>query len=165
MSADASSTTPENSGKTTSSAVSVRNGTVNVNDQSLGSTVKAVLGVADEIGSFWSRWGVSVSLLIIGSFVILIAFVAHLASSARLDDNSFFGALAFALAILALGYVAFMDRQNRAKGTDKQSVEIYRLTVEASIRGQEIGAEEREAARPKAQGDNKARVPGSDVGS
>jgi hypothetical protein len=160
MSADASSVTPENPGKSTSSAVSVRDGTISVNGASISSTVKAVLGVADEIGGFWSRWGVSVSLLIIGTFVILIAFAAHLASGKRLDDDSFFGALAFALVILALGYVAFMDRQNRAKGTDRQSVEIYRLTVEASIRGQEIGVEERRAAMPRAQGDSAASATG-----
>ncbi len=112
-------------------------------------TVSAVLGTADQIGTFWSRWGVSASLFTIGTFSIIVAFLAHAADAKLWDDSSFFGALAFALAILILGFVAFADKQNRSGQAGQQAVKIYEITVNASLEGQRIGVEEREGARPK----------------
>ena len=112
-------------------------------------TVKAVLETADTIGGFWTRWGVSVSLFIIGTFAIIVAFLAHAVDGKLWDDSSFFGALAFALAVLILGFVAFADKQNRSGQTGQQAVRLYDITVNASLEGQRIAAEERIAALPK----------------
>ena len=126
-------------------------GTFSVNQASMGATVKSVLSTANEIGSFWFRWGVSASLFIIGTFAIVVAFLTHAFDARLWDDNSFFGALAFALATLILGFIAFADKQNRSSQTGQQAVTIYQIAVNASLEGQRIGAEERIAAQPKIQ--------------
>jgi hypothetical protein len=132
----------------TGTSVSASGGTLSVNEASMKATVKAVLETANEIGGFWTRWGVSASLFTIGTFAIIIAFIAHAVDTKLWDDNSFFGALAFALAILVLGFVAFADKQNRSGQTGEQAVRIYDTTVKASLEGQRIAAQERTAALP-----------------
>ncbi len=126
-------------------------GTLNVSDTSMKATVESVLETANQIGGFWNQWGVSSSLFTMGTFVIIVTFVAHVIDAKLWDDNSFFGALAFALAILVLGFVAFADKQNRSGRTGQQAVEIYQTTVEASLEGQRIASQERMAARPEPQ--------------
>ena len=144
------------------SPVSTPAGTINVNTESMTGTINSILNTANQIGGFWNQWGVSASLFILGTFAIVVAFVAR-ATDARLwDDDSFFGALAFALAIYILGFIAFSDKQNRSGQTGQQAVQIYKITVDASLEGQRIAAgvtgesqrtatEERESARPKPQ--------------
>src|SRR5258708_3140063 len=39
--------------------VNIPVGTVSISEKSMKATVSAVLGTADQIGTFWSRWGVS----------------------------------------------------------------------------------------------------------
>ena len=41
----------------------------------------------------------------------IVAFIAHAIKATLWGDNSFFGALAFALASLILGFIAFVDKQ------------------------------------------------------
>ncbi|HEX3649155.1 MAG TPA: hypothetical protein VHV49_12055 [Pseudonocardiaceae bacterium] len=134
---------------TTDQLVTVKNGTVSVDQESIGTTIRTIIASADVIGDFWRRWGVSAALFIIGTFATIVAFVAHAIDAKAWGDDAFFGALAFALTILALGFVAFVDKQNRAGRTEQQAIEIYRITVDASLDGQRIGAEERKAAKPK----------------
>jgi hypothetical protein len=93
--------------------------------------------------------GVSASLFTIGLFLIIVAFLAHAVDAKLWDDNSSFGALAFALAILILGFVAFADKQDRSGQTGEQAVQIHEITVNASLEGQRIGYEEREKAKLK----------------
>ncbi len=124
------------------------------------STISSVLKSADSIGNFWTKWGVSGSLFLIGTFAIIVAFAAHSVDSSLWDDSSFFGALAFGLAILILGFVAFADKQNRAAQTGEQAVDIYRITVDASLQGQRIAADERKNARPEP---SPSPVPGSGI--
>jgi hypothetical protein len=141
---------PQNSETAPSGPViSAPGGAVRINEASMEGTVKAVLGTANEIGDFWNKWGVSSSLFTLGTFAIIVGFIAHSVDTKLWDDNSFFGALAFALAILILGFIAFADKQNRSGQSGQQAVEIYRLTVDASLEGQRIAAEERISARPK----------------
>lgn len=121
--------------------VSAPGGSVSVNQASMTATVKAVLGTANEIGGFWKQWGVSTSLFIIGTFAIIVAFIAHALEAKLWGDDSFFGALAFALAILILGFIAFADKQNRSGQSERQAVEIYQATVNASLEGQRIASE------------------------
>jgi hypothetical protein len=144
---------PARRGETVPSApvINASGGTLNVSEASMKGTVKSVLETANEIGGFWNQWGVSSSLFTIGTFVIIVTFVAHITDAKRWDDSSFFGALAFALAILVLGFVAFADKQNRSGRTGQQAVEIYQTTVEASLEGQRIASQERVAALPKPQ--------------
>lgn len=125
-------------------------GTISITENSMKATVNAVLGTADQIGGFWTQWGVSASLFTIGTFSIIVAFLAHAADAKLWDDNSFFGALAFALAMLILGFVAFADGQNRSGQSGEQAVKIYEITVNASLEGQRVGVQERENARPTA---------------
>jgi hypothetical protein len=124
-------------------------GHVTINATSMQATVKSVLGTANEIGGFWNRWGASGSLFILGTFVVIVTFIAHAVKVTLWDDNSFFGALAFALAILILGFVAFADKQNRTGQTEGQAVKVYEITTTASLEGQRIAAQERMEARPK----------------
>jgi hypothetical protein len=126
--------------------VSAPEGALAVNEDSMKATVRAVLGTANEIGSFWNQWGVSTGLFILGTFAIIVAFIVHAVKANLWDDNSFFGSLAFALAILILGFIAFVDKQNRSGQTGQQAVEIYKTAVNASLKGQQIAADERTAA-------------------
>lgn len=129
--------------------VSAPGGTLSVNEASMKATVRAVLGTANEIGSFWKQWGVSTALFIVGTFAIIVAFIAHAVNARLWSDDSFFASLAFALAILILGFVAFVDRQNRSGQNGQQGVEIYKTAVNASLEGQRIASQERIAALPK----------------
>lgn len=137
-------------------------GTASITEKSMSATVNSVLGTADQIGNFWTRWGVSASLFTIGTFSIIVAFLAHAADAKLWDDSSFFGALAFALAILVLGFVAFADKQNRSGQSGQQAVKIYEITVNASLEGQRIGAEERERVKPSP--DTTSQTGGTNLG-
>jgi len=76
----------------------------------------------------------------------IVAFIAHALKANLWRDNSFFGALAFALAILILGFIAFVDKQNRSGRSGQQGVEIYKAAVNASLEGQRIASEVQIAA-------------------
>ena len=76
----------------------------------------------------------------------IVAFIAHAIKANLWGDNSFFGALAFALAILILGFIAFVDKQNRSGRSGQQGVEIYKAAVNASLEGQRIASEVQIAA-------------------
>ena len=76
----------------------------------------------------------------------IVAFIAHAIKANLWGDNSFFGALAFALAILILGFIAFVDKQNRSSRSGQQGVEIYKAAVNASLEGQRIASEVQIAA-------------------
>ncbi len=151
---------PDQSGE----LVKIPVGTVSISEKSMQATVSSVLGTADQIGSFWTRWGVSASLFTIGTFSIIVAFLAHAVNAKLWDDSSFFGALAFALAILILGFVAFADKQNRSGQAGQQAVKIYEITVNASLEGQRIGAEERERDKPKPSPDTTSQTGGVQLG-
>jgi len=76
----------------------------------------------------------------------IVAFIARAIKANLWGDNSFFGALAFALAILILGFIAFVDKQNRSSRSGQQGVEIYKAAVNASLEGQRIASEVQIAA-------------------
>src|SRR5215469_11179262 len=76
----------------------------------------------------------------------IIAFIAHAIKATLWGDNSFFGALAFALASLILGFIAFVDKQNRSGRSGQQGVEIYKAAVNASLEGQQVASEVQIAA-------------------
>ena len=76
----------------------------------------------------------------------IVAFIARAIKANLWGDNSFFGALAFALAILILGFIAFVDKQNRSGRSGQQGVKIYKAAVNASLEGQRIASEVQIAA-------------------